>query len=337
MAMEDAVVLAKCLRDVSSVGQAFATYERLRRGRVERIVAEGARQGSNKTLGPVGRTLRDALLPFMFKFLVTEKSLRWIYDHHIAWDVPVVRGVEARRATAEAATLPETTAGVDPRQLVLSIGAMAVAFAVTLFLPAGTFAWPAGWAFLALLFGFTIAVSLWLLRFNPDLLAERMTSIGQPGHKTWDKVFLALTALAFFAWLALMAFDVVRFHWSRVPPWAQALGALLLSGSFYLFFLTFRENTFLSPAVRVQTERDQRVVSTGPYGYVRHPMYAGFVLFTLGTALFLGSWYGLLGAALLIAMIAWRAVQEERVLQEELEGYRAYMTRVQYRFVPHLW
>jgi hypothetical protein len=103
------------------------------------------------------------------------------------------------------------------------------------------------------------------------------------------------------------------------------------------FYRTFRENPYLSPAVRVQTERAQKVVSTGPYRYVRHPMYAAFVLFTFGTALLLGSWYGLLGGLLLIGMVARRAVLEERVLQEELEGYSAYMLRVRYRFVPHLW
>jgi protein-S-isoprenylcysteine O-methyltransferase Ste14 len=134
-----------------------------------------------------------------------------------------------------------------------------------------------------------------------------------------------------------MALDAVRFRWSKVPPWLQGIGALLLLGSFYIFYLTFRENSYLSPAVRVQTERSQTVVSTGPYRYVRHPMYAAFVLFTLGTALLLGSWYGLVGGLLLIGMIAWRAVQEERVLREELKGYRAYMTRVRYRFVPYLW
>src|ERR1700676_4310990 len=91
MALEDAVVLAKCLRDLPRMAtKSFAIYERLRRQRVERIVAEGARQSSNKTRGPVGRIVRDFMLPFVFKFLVTEKSLNWIYNHHIDWDVPVV-------------------------------------------------------------------------------------------------------------------------------------------------------------------------------------------------------------------------------------------------------
>jgi protein-S-isoprenylcysteine O-methyltransferase Ste14 len=112
---------------------------------------------------------------------------------------------------------------------------------------------------------------------------------------------------------------------------------LVLLCSFYLFFLVFRVNTYLSPGVRVQRERAQTVVSTGPYRVVRHPMYAGFVLFTLGTTLLLGSWYGLLGAALLIAIVAKRAVLEERVLRRELDGYATYMTRVRYRLVPYVW
>jgi protein-S-isoprenylcysteine O-methyltransferase Ste14 len=226
---------------------------------------------------------------------------------------------------------------VNVTQLVVRTAGMMVVFAMALFLPAGTLAWPAGWAFFLLMFGFANAMSLWLLRFNPDLLAERLTGIGRPDQKTWDKVFLALMGVAFFAWLAVMALDAVRFRWSQVPPWLQGIGALLLLGSFYIFYLTFRENSYLSPAVRVQTERAQTVVSTGPYRCVRHPMYGGFVLFTVGTTLLLGSWYGLLGSLLLIGMVAWRAVQEERVLRKELEGYSVYMTRVRYRFVPYLW
>ena len=227
--------------------------------------------------------------------------------------------------------------GVQVGQLAARIAGMAVVFAVALFLPAGTLAWPAAWAFLALFFGFVVALSLWLLRFNPELLAERLTGIGRSDQKTWDKVFLVITAVAFFAWLVVMALDAVRFRWSPMPPGLQGLGTVLLLGSFYIFYLTFRENTFLSPAVRIQTERAQTVVSTGPYRYVRHPMYAGFALFSLGTALLLGSWNGVFGGLLLIGMVAWRAVREEWVLQEELEGYSAYMTRVRYRFIPYFW
>lgn len=226
---------------------------------------------------------------------------------------------------------------VSVKQLGINIFVMATIFTLALFLPTGTLAWPAAWIYLVLLFGFTIVISIWLFRFNPELLAERLTGIGKPDQKTWDKVFLALTAIAFLGWLVVMALDAMRFHWSKVPYWLQCCGALILLASFYIFYLVFRENRYLSPAVRVQTERGQTVISTGPYRYVRHPMYAGFVLYAIGTALLLGSFYGLVGALLLIAMVAWRAVQEERVLSEELAGYREYLRRVKYRFVPYVW
>jgi len=226
---------------------------------------------------------------------------------------------------------------VNIAQLIISTTAMMLFTAVSLFLPAGNLSWPAGWAFFLLMFGFSLVITLWLLRFNPELLAERLTGIGRSDQKTWDKVFLALTVVAFSGWLALMGLDAVRFRWSQLPTWLHTIGALLLLASFYIFYLTFRENAYLSPAVRVQTERGQTVVSTGPYRYVRHPLYAGLIPFALGTALLLGSWYGILGGVLLIVMVARRAVQEERVLCEELDGYRAYMRRVRYRFVPYIW
>jgi protein-S-isoprenylcysteine O-methyltransferase Ste14 len=201
---------------------------------------------------------------------------------------------------------------------------MAMVFAAVLFVSAGTVEWAAGWIFLVLFFAFVVALSLWLLRFDPDLLTERLTGIGKSDQRLWDKMLLAVVSVAFFGWLALMGLDA-RFGWSRMPLWLQTFGALVLLSSFYLFFITFRENTFLSPAVRVQAERAQTVVTTGPYRWVRHPMYAGFVLFTLGTALLLGSRHGLLGALLLVTMVARRAVMEERVLRDEVEGYAAYV------------
>jgi len=214
---------------------------------------------------------------------------------------------------------------------------MFMVFALALFLAAGTVAWPAGWTFLGLLFGFAVATSWWLLRHSPGLLAERITGIGKPGQPTWDKVFFAVIELLFVAWLVLMAFDAVRFHWSQMSGWLQVAGAVPLIGSFYLFFLTFRENPYLSPAVRVQAERGHRVICTGPYRYVRHPMYAGVIPFIVGTTLLLGSWYGLLFGLILVAAIVFRAVKEERILRVELPGYDAYMTQVKYRFIPYVW
>ena len=139
------------------------------------------------------------------------------------------------------------------------------------------------------------------------------------------------------AWFALMGLDAVRYRWSQMPAWLQVVGAILLLVSFYLFFLTFRENPYLSPAVRVQSERGQTVISTGPYQYVRHPMYAAGIPFMVGTALLLGSWYGLLMGLIFVVALAFRAVQEERVLRAELPGYEEYMAQVKYRFIPHVW
>jgi protein-S-isoprenylcysteine O-methyltransferase Ste14 len=226
---------------------------------------------------------------------------------------------------------------VNLKLLTAQIVGMFVIFALALFLAAGTVLWPAGWAFLVLFFGFTFALSRWLLKHNPGLLTERMTGIGKPNQKTWDKVFYVGANLIFLAWLVLMPLDAVRFHWSQMALFLQVVGVLLLLCSFYLFFLTFRENAYLSPAVRVQIEREQTVVSTGPYRYVRHPMYATALLFLVSTTFLLGSWYGLFLGLLLFVGIARRAVQEERMLRAELPGYEEYMAQVKYRFIPYVW
>jgi len=226
---------------------------------------------------------------------------------------------------------------VDLRLLTEEIAGMFVILAFVLFLAAGTVAWPAGWAFLGLFFCFTVGLSLWLLRYNPGLLIERMTGFGRPDQKVWDKVLYVVLAVLFLTWLVLMPLDAVRFHWSTMPPWLQAAGVILLLSSFYLFFLTFRENPFLSPAVRNQADRGQKVVSTGPYRHVRHPMYSAFIVYMLGTTLLLVSWYGLFVGAFLIAPIAFRAVLEERTLRAELPGYDAYIARVKYRLIPRVW
>lgn len=226
---------------------------------------------------------------------------------------------------------------VNIKLLVAQIVGLFVVFALALFLGAGTIAWPAGWAFMILFFGFTVVLSYWLLRNNPGLLTERMTGVGKADQKAWDKVFFVLASIGFYSWLVVMALDAVRFHWSQMPGWLQIAGAFLLISSFYLFFVTFRENAYLSPAVRVQTDRGQTVVSTGPYHYVRHPMYAGFLLFALGTPLLLGSWYGLLFGLALVIVVARRAVMEEHTLRAELQGYVDYMKQVKYRLIPGVW
>ena len=225
---------------------------------------------------------------------------------------------------------------INIRVLAIQIAGMFVVFAAALFLAAGTLAWFAGWVFLALFFGFVIAISLWLLKNDPALLRERMAGF-RIAEKGWDRVILAIMHVLFFAWLVVMPFDAMRFQWSQIPAWLRIIGVLLLLGSFVLLFLTFRENSYLSPVVRVQGERGQHVISTGPYRHVRHPMYAAALLLFVGTTMLLGSWYGLFLSVLLEVIIARRAVLEERTLREELPGYDAYLTKVKYRLLPYIW
>jgi protein-S-isoprenylcysteine O-methyltransferase Ste14 len=210
-------------------------------------------------------------------------------------------------------------------------------FAALLFVSAGTLLWPAGWAFLALFFGFALAIILWLARKEPELLAERMSSPMQSGQPLWDKVFVVAVMVLFVAWLILMPLDAVRFGWSEVPGWLQILGALGVVLSFYIMFLTFRENAYLALVVKVQEERGQSVVSTGPYRYVRHPMYASTFLFFPGSALLLGSWWGLMFCTVLLGLLVWRIPLEERMLENGLDGYDEYARKVRYRLIPRVW
>ncbi len=220
--------------------------------------------------------------------------------------------------------------------LVGQTAGLLLALAGALFLAAGTLAWPAGWAFMLLFGGFVVATTAWLWARDPALLRERMRTF-QPDQPVWDKLLLVAAAALFFGWLAVMGLDAARWHWSRLPVGLQLVGALLVGAAFALVFWALRENTYLASAVRVQRERGQAVVASGPYGYVRHPMYAGVLLLVVGTALLLGSWAGLLVGALLGGVVARRAVLEERLLRERLDGYAAYMARVRYRLVPRLW
>ncbi len=206
--------------------------------------------------------------------------------------------------------------------------------ALGLFIPAGTIAWTAGWVFLGLLIVTGLPITWWLLKHDPGLIEERMRFRPQLG---WDKAFIVITLLFTLFWLILMPLDAVRFHWSRMPVALKTLGALVIVTSLFISFLVMRENPYSSGVVRVQKDRGQTVISTGPYRYVRHPMYTCACLFFLGTALLLGSWYGVLCMPVFVGLFAFRAVREERVLREELEGYGAYMARVKYRFFPRVW
>jgi protein-S-isoprenylcysteine O-methyltransferase Ste14 len=215
-----------------------------------------------------------------------------------------------------------------------------ISFAVTaalLFIAAGTARWPAGWLFLIEMYGAGFAIGIALAKRDPALLAERLAPPVQRDQENWDKLVLAAVFVLFIGWLLLMAADAVRFGHSHVPLWAQFLGAAGILLAMYVVHLTFRANTFTAPVVKIQRDRGHKVITTGPYRYVRHPMYAGAAILFLSTPLLLGSWYGLAAAPVLIAVVGVRALMEERTLRDKLDGYADYAARVPYRLIPLIW
>jgi protein-S-isoprenylcysteine O-methyltransferase Ste14 len=212
-----------------------------------------------------------------------------------------------------------------------------VVIAILLFVPAGTLSWTGGWIFLIETAVISIVLGIWLAKHDPELLKERLRSPIQKEQSTQDKIVTGLLVSLFFAWFVFMALDAVRFKWSSVPAWLEIPGALGVLVASYIGYLTLRENTFAALVVKVQKERDQTVISTGPYHYVRHPMYAGMLFYLPGAPLLLGSWWGLLWGCGLLGLFVLRVLIEEGTLRKELQGYNEYATRVRYRLVPGVW
>jgi len=210
-----------------------------------------------------------------------------------------------------------------------------VFFPVILFVLAGDARWIEGWLFSIIFLLMCFSTLLYLYFYDPELLKERFGSPIQPTQKSWDKVLLSLFFVDFLVWFAIMPLDAKRYGWSPAFPfWIRATGTVLLILSSILVFEALRENTFAAPVVKIQKERGQHVVSTGMYGIVRHPMYAGAVLLFVAAPLLLGSIFGVLTGLVLIVTIAVRSIGEESMLKQELEGYSDYMKKVKWRMIP---
>ena len=211
------------------------------------------------------------------------------------------------------------------------------AMGLVLFTAAGSIVWPGASIFLAEMILFSLVGGLWLARHDPALVAERLRPPIQRAQPTADKILLTVLILMIFAALVVMALDAVRFGWSHVPPWVQAIGELILLLSLWIGFWTLRENSFAATVVKLQEERGQTVITTGPYRLVRHPLYAGALLYIAGTSLLLGSWWGLVAVPVLAILLALRIGIEEKALRAGLAGYDDYVQRVPYRLIPRVW
>lgn len=170
------------------------------------------------------------------------------------------------------------------------------------------------------------------------MLEERYKQPGTGNQEHWDRYVVYGLLVGFIIWFFIMPLDAKRFGLSaHFPLWMKFLGGAGLAGSFFLFFRSYTDNTFLSPLVRIQEDRKQQVVSTGVYGFVRHPVYLGAILMFFGAPLLLGSWYGVFAALAVTVLLMARIVGEEEMLSRELEGYRAYAQKVRYRLFSGIW
>ncbi len=221
-------------------------------------------------------------------------------------------------------------------RLLLQNTIVTAAMSVLLFASAGTLHWPSAWVFLVTSVLLGPLCGWWLYRVDPALLAERLRPVLQKDQPAADKLFMTVFVATMLAWLAAMGLDRRRLA-SDMPATFQAFGFVLFLLSTLFILWVFRENSFAAPVVKLQAERAQRVISTGPYAHVRHPMYSGMILFFVGVPLLLGSWWGLAMVPLFLALFAVRIRIEERTLREGLPGYSDYMRRVRYRLLPGVW
>jgi protein-S-isoprenylcysteine O-methyltransferase Ste14 len=232
------------------------------------------------------------------------------------------------------------TAAVDPKPMsrakaILSAIGSPLILVALVFLPVGRIDWIPGWIFIAVLVAAFGLSALLLSRVNPMIYRAR--SRIQPGTKTWDLILLAVLFPAIFAEIPIATLDAGRMGWSAAPQWVVIVGYVLLAGAIAVTTWAQAVNPFFEPGVRIQKERAQQVITSGPYRFVRHPGYAAAIVMFVAMPLALASWWGLLPAGLAIALLVVRTGLEDLLLQAELSGYSDYARRTRYRLAPGIW
>jgi protein-S-isoprenylcysteine O-methyltransferase Ste14 len=210
----------------------------------------------------------------------------------------------------------------------------AIALGLLLFLPAWTLNYWQAWVFIVVFMTSANAIGVYLSLKDPELLERRKKGGPAAEQSTAQKIIISFAILGNIALLVFCALDH-RFGWSPVPPAVALAGDALVALGFLIDFFVFRENSYGGSTV--ETFEDQKVISTGPYALVRHPMYVGVLVMIVGVPLALGSWWGLAVVALIMPVLIWRILDEEKLLKNDLPGYREYTQKVRHRLVPYLW
>ncbi len=214
-----------------------------------------------------------------------------------------------------------------------------ILFAIGLMWPAGTFIWWEAWVLIGLWTIYGVVTTTYLLRDDPALLIERLKLV--PLHKdqkVWDKVLMLLFFIAGIGLYLLPGFDVMRYEWSEpLPLWIRMTAMFVHLPCFVVLIWIMHENTYLSQVVKIDKGRGHKVINTGPYAYVRHPMYTVTIILLFAVPLALGSRFTLILSLLLTMLLIVRTYLEDRTLHTELEGYSEYAKQTVYRLIPRIW
>ena len=221
----------------------------------------------------------------------------------------------------------------DPNPVIRFI-LMYIILALALFFPAGTILWLQGGIYIIMMIVFSTSFIIYLKKKDPELLKKRAKT---KTTESWDKKIGIMAGIFILTMYILPGFDAVRFHWSSIPLLINIIGfaGMILAAIFFL--LVSRENTFLSRVVEIQDERGHKVITTGPYKIVRHPMYLAVIVLYLCHCLALGSLYSLIPCTGLIITIIFRIYYEDKKLHEELEGYKEYAEKTRFKLIPGIW
>jgi protein-S-isoprenylcysteine O-methyltransferase Ste14 len=206
--------------------------------------------------------------------------------------------------------------------------------AALLFIPAWTLDYWQAWTFLAVYFASSLAITVYLMKKDPNLLERRMSGGPTAEKEPTQKVIMLCVSLAFICLVVVPSLDH-RFAWSHMQSYMALAGDALIMLGWLAIFRVFKENSFASATIELAP--DQKVISTGPYALVRHPMYAGALVMLLGIPLALGSWWGLLVIVAMMPALIWRLSDEEKFLARSLPGYVGYQKEVRYRLIPLVW